>query len=249
MSGQPYSQPPITEAVIEIRFASPLDARDVIKSSSDFAKLYPREQAVKNVGWVLGVPMTSEGKPTAQLNTEETVYRRVSLDLAEILVLGRQVFSMSQLAPYPGWDVFFERFKRDWVLWKKRVGYRKIIRIGVRYINRIDIPTFGNTIIEETNYLNVYPHIPKNLGPTMIYGVQAILHISDIRAKLTLNSSTVPSPLLNHVAFLFDQDIAREIEPPQRDEEVFDLLNRIRNKKNEVFEACVTDRARELFRK
>ena len=35
--------------------------------------------------------------------------------------------------------------------------------------------------------------------------------------------------------------------PPQNDDAVYELINRIRVAKNRVFEACITDRARELF--
>jgi uncharacterized protein (TIGR04255 family) len=156
---------------------------------------------------------------------------------------------ISQLAPYPGWDGFFRRFVRDWTIWKKSAGYRKVGRVGVRYINRIDIPLAGRPVIEETEFLNVYPHIPKELGPTNAYGVQAVLPILDINCRLTLNSSVVPSPLLNHVSFIIDQDIAKEVDTPQSDENLYELLNAIRLKKNEIFEACITDRARELFQR
>jgi uncharacterized protein (TIGR04255 family) len=249
LAAQPYSRPPITEAVIEIRLAVPLDTADIAKVNSDFAPLYPLEQPVKNVGVAVGMPINPEGRLIAQIQNEENGYRRTSLDVTEILVLWRAAFSISQLAPYPGWDAFFGRFKRDWSSWKKRIGYRRIARIGVRYINRIDIPLSGSMIIEESEYLNVYPHLPKDLGPTMAYGVQAVLQIAEIGSRLTLNSSAVPSPLLDHAAFIFDQDIAKETELPQKDDDIFDLINQIRDKKNAIFEACMTDRSRELFRK
>jgi uncharacterized protein (TIGR04255 family) len=79
------------------------------------------------------------------------------------------------------------------------------------------------------------------------YAVQAVLPLADIGCKLTLNSAAVPSPILDHSSFLFDQDIAREIDPPQSDEAIYDLLNEIRVQKNKFFEACITDRARALF--
>ncbi len=249
MSPQPYTRPPITEAVIEIRVSSPIEITELGSVSADLADCYPLEQPVKNVGVAVGMPTTPEGKPTAQIKNEENGHRRTSVDLTEIVVLWPTKLSVSQLAPYPGWDTFFGRFMRDWAIWKKRIGYRKITRIGVRYINRLDIPMSGSTVIEESEYLNVYPHLPKDLGTMMAYGVQAVLPLADIRSKLTLNSSAVPSPLLDHAAFIFDQDVAREVELPQRDEDMFRLLHEIRDEKNRVFEACVTDRARELFQK
>jgi uncharacterized protein (TIGR04255 family) len=248
MSLQPYTRPPITEAVIEIRVGSAIEMVELGRVSADLADFYPLEQPVKSVDVAVGMPSTPEGKPTARVN-EETGHRRSSSDLTEIVVLWSTKLSISQLSPYPGWDTFFGRFMRDWAIWKKRIGYRKVTRIGVRYINRLDIPISGSAVIEESEYLNVYPHLPKALGTMMAYGVQAVLPLAEIRSKLTLNSSAVPSPLLDHAAFIFDQDISREAELPQRDEDIYRLLREIRDMKNRLFEACVTDRARELFQK
>ena len=245
MAEQPYKRPPITEAIIEIRFATAIDADAIAKSGASFRQFYPTEQIVKNVA--VGVQVRDNDAPRAQIN-EENGHRRSSVDLTELMLIWPFTFVISQLAPYPGWEEFFARFVRDWTLWKKAVGYRKISRIGVRYINRIDIPLVAdNPIIEETEFLDVYPHLPEALGATFGYGVQAVLAIRDIGCKLVLNSSVVPSSLLNHASFMLDQDIAKEVDLPQRDEHLYELLERIRVKKNSAFESCITDRARELF--
>jgi hypothetical protein len=48
---QPYKTPPITEAMIEIRFAlPPIDAANLEKASASFASSYPLQQSVKNLG-------------------------------------------------------------------------------------------------------------------------------------------------------------------------------------------------------
>lgn len=247
MAEQPYKRPPITEAIVEIRFATPIDADAIIKTGPAFRQFYPLEQIVKNVNVAVGVPVDNNDAPTAQIN-QENGHRRSSSDLTELVLMWPFTFVISQLAPYPGWDAFFARFVRDWTLWKKALGYRKISRVGVRYINRIDIRLVpDHPVIEEAEFLNVYPHLPEALGATFGYGVQAVLGISDIGCKLVLNSSVVPSPLLNHGSFLIDQDIAKEVDPPQSDEQLYELLKAIRVKKNSVFKSCITDRARELF--
>jgi uncharacterized protein (TIGR04255 family) len=164
----------------------------------------------------------------------------------QIVILWPTSFVFSQLAPYPGWDDFFERFVRDWALWKKAVSYHKISRVGVRYINRIDIPITGDVIHYE-EFLNVYPRIPDEVGPVFTYGIQTQAPCPEIDGRITINSASVPSPLLGYSSFIFDQDIYKETNIPQTDESLYKLLNQIHVKKNAVFEACITDRARELF--
>ena len=238
MPEQPYKRPPITEAVIEIRFAAAIDSATLDEVSAAFKSFYPREELLKGVQFQMNLGVT----PSA---VEQIGYRRSSPDQTHILLLIPPSLLMSQLAPYPGWDQFFGRFCRDWDVWKKSVGYRKIIRIGVRYINRIDIPS-SEPVVYEEQFLNVYPHIPEVLGPMTQYAVQAQLPIVDIGCNLTLNSSVVPSPLLDHRSFVIDQDIGKD-NPPQNDDGIYQLLKQIRATKNRVFEACITDRARELF--
>jgi uncharacterized protein (TIGR04255 family) len=86
------------------------------------------------------------------------------------------------------------------------------------------------------------------LQSMMAYSVVAQLPMPDIGCILTLNSSSAPSQLLGHAAFIVDQDVAKDGDPPQNDEGIYALLNQIRVKKNEVFEACIKPRARELFK-
>jgi uncharacterized protein (TIGR04255 family) len=50
------------------------------------------------------------------------------------------------------------------------------------------------------------------------------------------------------MAILMDIDVSQSTSVPQNDEDIFALLNEMRVKKNNVFEACVTDQSRELFR-
>jgi len=45
----------------------------------------------------------------------------------------------------------------------------------------------------------VYVHMPEEFGPSMAWAVQSQLRLPDMGCKLTLNSSVVPSPLLEHM--------------------------------------------------
>jgi uncharacterized protein (TIGR04255 family) len=246
MAEQPYKEPPITETVIELRFATPLDVDDIAKVSADLKSLYPLQQPITDVRVHLNLPSSQQAVTTA--HPIETHGSRLSTGNQEQIVLvWPQIFVCSQLAPYPGWDAFFERFCRDWGVWKRSLGYRKITRIGVRYINRIDIPETA-PIVQHEEYLNVYPHVPAIFQTLMAYSVVAQLPLPEIESILTLNSSSSPSPLLGHAAFIIDQDIAKEGDVPQNDDAIYTLLNQIRAKKNEVFEACIKPPARELFK-
>lgn len=239
-----YKKPPITEAVISIVFKKLTGEEDLLDLQKKFSKYYPHSQAIENVHVKLNIgtlPNTNMGQ------TRERGYRLSSLDMTEILVLFPKSITVSQLAPYPGWDSFFARFRRDWAFRKRKLNFQTVERIGVRYINRVDIPMEGEAVAHE-DYLNIFPRVPSELAPLNAYTVQVQRLMRDINALLTINSASVPSPLLKHASFIIDQDIVRQIDVPQRDEDIFGLINEIRVRKNKIFESCVTDHARGLFR-
>jgi uncharacterized protein (TIGR04255 family) len=246
MMEQPYKQPPITEAVIELRFAAPIDPGDIAKVSTDLKSFYPQQQPITDVRVHLNLPSGPQIVTTAH-HIETHGIRLSTDDQTQLVLVWPQTFVCSQLALYPGWDVFFERFCRDWSVWKRTLGYRRITRIGVRYINRIDIPATA-PLVQHEEYLNIYPQVPDIIQSLTAYNVVTQSVLSEIGCMLTLNSSSAPSPLLGHAAFIVDQDIFKEGDLPQNDDSIYALLNHIRAKKNEVFEACIKPRARELFK-
>lgn len=246
MPGQSYNRPPVTEAMIELRFANLIGPNDLEKTRRRFLPSYPQYQHIRNVGIEINIPVVPDDSPQARAN-QEFSHRLTSQDATEIIVLQPSSIAVAQLAPYPGWEIFFPRFVRDWEAWKREVGYLRIIRVGVRFINRIDIPT-TNGRIEEDQYLSVYPKLPDGFGPVTGYGIQAQLPMLDVGCNLTINSAAVPSPMLGHGSVLLDLDISMEVNVPQKDSDIYELLNRIRIKKNETFEACVTAQAKALFR-
>ncbi len=245
MSGQPYNRPPVTEAMIELRFANLIGPDELEKVRKRFLPTYPQYQHIRNVGVEINIPVAPDDSPQTRTN-QEFSHRLTSQDATEIILLQPSSIAIAQLAPYPGWEAFFPRFVRDWEAWKREAGYLRIARVGVRFINRIDIPTIGGRI-EEDQYLSIYPKLPDSFGPVTGYGVQAQLPMLDIGCNLTINSAAVPSPMLGHGSILLDLDISMEVDVPQRDEDIFELLGRIRIRKNETFEACVTNQAKELF--
>lgn len=250
MAEQPYKRPPITEAVIEIRFAEPLDPADIGKVSSALGSQYPNRRDIQNFGLQVSPPPPgTRSRPAPQVRVDEqSGQRRTTDDVAQLVLLWPSSFVVAQLAPYPGWDGFFERFARDWRIVKRAIGYRRIVRVGVRYINRIDVPA-SEAVILETDYLAFYPTTPDSLGPFAAYGLQAQFPLTKIGCNLRINSASVPSPLLGHISLVLDIDIGRETEVPQSDDEIFAFLTLIRTEKNAVFESCITERSRELFRK
>ena len=237
-----YKWPPITEAVVELRFQQPLTTDLIEKLKGRFAQDFPLPPQT-NVNF--GVEFNQE---STKVSREFGGYKLTSADGAGIVVIGPNAVSTSRLAPYPGWDTFISGAKANWDTWKRVVGKREVIRIGVRYINRIDLPNPDGGPIDVEDYFNFTPRTPR-IGELPIseytMSVSAPLEVDDLR--LVINSSSHTNVLVKTNSFILDLDVSREKNVPQRENELWECIDQIRLHKNAVFEACLTDRTRKLF--
>lgn len=242
-----YARPPITEAVIELVFTEEVKSDVINKTAKKFKKHYINEIPVTHYDVRVDVQPSEAGGAKANLKKEKKGQRLSSYDETEILAIWPNSIAVSQIAPYKGWELFQKRFNRDFKILKKEIGIREIQRIGVRYINRIDIPAI-DPIVEHEEYINIFPKLPGNLTPLTAYAVQAELQLLDVGANLRINSAAVPSPVADHASFVVDLDFYRIHDLPNSEKKLSEYLNSIREKKNEIFESLVTDKARGLFK-
>jgi uncharacterized protein (TIGR04255 family) len=133
------------------------------------------------------------------------------------------------------------------------MDYSEIGRIGVRYINRVDIPIeydSGKPIpVRLEDYLLIYPEYPESVfGPVQGYTMQCIAPLPGIMSRATISVATTQPPAPRFGSVIFDIDIGRESEVPQREDEITGPLNSFRNEKNRIISNCLTEKAKALFR-
>lgn len=239
-----YKRAPITEAAIELRYEQELQKEAIDKLQSRFKADYQISEPFSFVDVKLEVAARQ-----AKFREVAAGHKSASSDRVDVLLIQLQGMVCSRLAPYLGWDSFRDRAQRDWRKWKNTVGYRKLARIGVRYINRIDIPVGGpGERIRLENYVKVYPMYPEEDIPGLSnYTMQMQGDLGADECRIIINSGLVPSPLVRHASILLDIDVTRDRAVPQTEDEIWELVEKIRGHKNRVFESSVTDRARELF--
>lgn len=239
----PYARPPIIEAVIELRFAA-TSSQPVIEAAARRLRDDYLFSDQENVVQFKLEPMAQKAEPS----TLWLGVKLSSMDRTDSVLFRQDAFICSRLAPYTGWDDFFARTVRAWEVWRKSAGYTALSRIGVRYVNRIDIPLGNETLVQTEDYLNIFPKSPDDLvTPMSGYAMQVTRPLGVDDCVLTLNTATVPPPLIGFASIVLDLDVFKETSLPQRDDEMWSLLTRMRGYKNRIFESCITDRARALF--
>ncbi len=130
-------------------------------------------------------------------------------------------------------------------------------RIGLRYINRIDIPLAdltkkvnGRPVLRMEDYLRFYPQFPEDVfGPSNYIAAQQRFEIGADDCIGLLNLVSAPPALLNHMSLVLDLDISREKSVPQNYDALWELIERMRHHKNRLFETVITDRSRALFQR
>jgi uncharacterized protein (TIGR04255 family) len=64
---------------------------------------------------------------------------------------------------------------------------------------------------------------------------------------ILLSEALIEPAKPNVASIVLDIDLYRDTNPPQEDSEIWSFFEILRERKNEVFEACITEKARELF--
>jgi uncharacterized protein (TIGR04255 family) len=235
-----YKRAPITEAVIEIRTKTLLQGSEFDRLVARFAKKYPTT-AEKLFDISVEV-----GETASKVNQKLNGYRLSSSDGTLVLNLGLQSIGTARIAPYECWERFVEEARQNWDIWLKVVDWQPISRIGVRYINRIDIPTMAK--IELDDYFTFLPQMPKSLDNGIEhFAMNVLVPLGKDDLKLVLNAGSIQSPLIGHQALILDLDVSLDSNLPKDDDGLWAFIDRIRDRKNEVFETCITDKTRALL--
>lgn len=243
-----YKKAPILEALIDVQVVLPehigIDQLVplIYQAQNDYPKLH------HNMVGHVSFNSTSMASTT---EAEHTGYRFERQDERQSFTAKLDGFAFSRLRPYDRWESFREEAQRLWKLYSSVASPQVVTRIAVRYINRIDIPLpfedFGQ-------FLLTLPDVSKKLPQQGLSSFLMQLQIPqpDIGAMLIINEGLVPptggdTQDTSTVAVVLDIDLFQEGAVEPSEDTLWEHLEVLHTRKNEVFEACITDRTRELI--
>lgn len=238
-----YPKAPITEAVIDLRVELPENVGlEPLKHAHDGQEAaYPRVEQMN-----VAVGHMEVGKQvTTTASTRAVGYWYRSGDGKQIYQARLDGFTMSRLAPYERWESFRDEARRLWNIYKGAADPRSIVRVAVRYINRIDIPL---PLQDFKDYLRTVPEVSPDLPQGLAgYFMRLAIPLDEIKSVCLLNEAIIEPAAPNTVSVVLDIDVFRTVDLPGDDEAIWSFVDELRHRKNSVFEACITDKARELF--
>ena len=172
-------------------------------------------------------------------------YRSVSKDGRQVFQARLDGFTFNRLAPYETWEAFRDEARHLWNSYRAIANPKNITRIGVRYINRLDIQL---PIANFKNYLRTVPEISLGMSQGLSgYFMQLQLPQTDLNAMLVLNQALIPPPAPQIVSVLLDIDLYSDSDLPSDEQDLWERFEIFHTRKNKVFEACITDRVRRMI--
>jgi uncharacterized protein (TIGR04255 family) len=158
-------------------------------------------------------------------------------------------FTLNWLKPYETWPAFRDEARPLWERYVTTFQPDSVGRLGLRYVNRIEVPLPFNDFRE---YVKTAPDVATGL-PQGISNFFMRLEIPDPTRGLTALVTETMQPVLGPeghqrvVPLIFDIDIVSGHRFVPSGPAVWDVLELMRQYKNEVFFSSMTERARELF--
>jgi uncharacterized protein (TIGR04255 family) len=245
-----YSRAPITEAIIDFRVALAEDFAigRIADIHARIGEDFPIKQPFHRKIGTFTVDLHGPDAPfKVDTSTQHDGFWFKSRDNLRIFQVTSEGFTFNRLAPYQSWEEFRSEARNLWEIYKEVCVPICVTRVAIRYVNQINIPVDGQ--IELKDYLNTTPELPSNLAQRSLqtFFMQLQIPQHDLNCLLIINEAIAPQTNPNFITIILDLDLFREQIWDRDDEDIWQFLEQLHDRKNEVFEASITDRTRELI--
>ena len=154
--------------------------------------------------------------------------------------------AVSHFRPYPSWEVVKDIILKGSQAYQSVLSPTKVNRIGLRYINTI---SFGQSVVELDGFFNFYPFVGSSIGRGLSrFHCLVQMDFEDARDSLVLQIASTPSSDEQAADIALDLDYFLAQPNGLELSESTEWLEQAHANLESVFEGCLTDSARELFR-
>ncbi len=239
-----YKKPPIVEAVLAIHFAETIPLKTIEAFAAKRKAKFPRSEDL------IETKFETNLKDTHKTGVRKVGMRLHSSDGSRLIIFRGDQFALVHLAPYTDWDCLYDETREHWESLAKILKHKNISYFSTRYVNRVDIPVDNNNGVDLQTYFKI--------GIMLPLGTAKALHLENFATTTTLvdplgayrfllQFSSIQSPLIDCVSYLIDIDLITSGTHPKKDEDAWSFVKSLRQAKNDLFEACITDETRKLF--
>jgi uncharacterized protein (TIGR04255 family) len=233
---------PIVEAVIDFRvFREPTVWPDTFADLiPSIGEKYSQGERILSFEARFGIESGKALDP-AQRTTDLGWKYQAGTEVAQFRADG---FTFSKLEPYTTWEDVFGEASRLWSIYLGLAKPRQLSRIAVRYINRIMV--VGDRNIND--FLEAAPVLPQPIPP-LIRDFLTRVHVADESrsSAAVIVQALEPQFDPNVMSLLLDIDAYHERIPAPGDPDLSALFQQLRELKNEIFYASITEKCAEMY--
>lgn len=181
------------------------------------------------------IPLTHRGY---RLERQDPLFI-VHATIGELLV--------SRLKPYSTWEDLQSEMELVWKIYCDVCNPEAVTRVGTRFINQLELPIEN---LDLDDYLTSPPPIPKKLPQTFEeFLTRIVIPHDETGAHIALSLATgTPAAGGKTLPVMLDIDVFKaNLDLSVGSDDIWVLLARMREIKNETFFASVTEKALKLF--
>jgi len=241
-----FPNPPITEAIIDIRVGLPKESTldQLAVFQEDIKTSFPTRKERYS-----GAFQIKTGAAPEVVTTSNRVdgFHFLSQDGKKIVQARMDGFTFNKLKPYSDWETFSgeaEYLWRHYLVIAKPVN---VVRLALRYINRIELPLpFADFRDYVLTIPEIAPGVPSSLSGFFMQlsipnpEIDAQANVIETIEKRVPDKGTAP--------FILDIDVFRNVALESSSPQIWEILNQLRHFKNQIFLNSLTRKAKELFK-
>lgn len=241
-----FRNAPIVEALLDIHvsFSSPINLDQLARFHEPIRDRYPIRQ--EQVLWEM--QFAGQGGAIQQaVKSQPRGLMFKSEDGRRIVQARRDGFTFNWLKPYDRWEALRDESRPLWEHYVEMFHPARITRLGLRYINRLELPLPFNDFRE---FVKTAPDIAEGI-PQSVRGLFMRLEIPDQHSDLVGVITETIEPVIEEgtrLPFLLDIDVVRAVPPEAAAVDIWESFERMREYKNVIFFASTTDKAKAMFR-
>jgi uncharacterized protein (TIGR04255 family) len=245
MSEHPHlPHAPIVEALIDFRVEADaglqvdeLNAIQVALGADSFPEIKKQTQTTATFQFGAEPPSVSK--------EDHIGFALQSADRLHVVQVQRGGFTFSRLRPYVDWDQLVGAAKGAWDQYVRIAKPRRVTRIAVRTLNRIELPIPTGDLRQ---WVRIVPDMPEGLPQSISeMFVRFVVPVPAEQAVVILTETLPVVPATEgRVAVILDLDVVCAAEFSV--DGVWAAVQPLRSIKNKFFFECVTPQTLDLFR-
>lgn len=242
-----FPNAPITEALLDIRVdvLKDIDIKQLESFHEHIRDRFPdkKTKTTFSVGVQVSPQGTLKSLPTAG-GPQGYLFR--SPTEHKIVQARLDGFTFNKLKPYEEWKIFKSEAHELWDLYFKLFNPIKIIRVALRYINRIEVPLpmkdFKDYILTNPE---VAPKLPQSLAH---FYMQLVMPNPEIEANAIVTQTMERPTGEQKLPLILDIDVFKEVIYTENKTEIWNDFEKLHVFKNDIFFDSITEKTKELFK-